>query len=300
MQSKTQKLPKSEVKIEITVEKQDLNEAKEKALQKISPQIKIAGFRPGKAPLKMIENRVGESVLLEETLEVLISDLYTKALNEHQVFPLTPPEVEIPLLDKLKKEKTQVNNFNQLTSFAQTDFKIIYTVPITPEVNLGNYKKALSEIRGGKKVEVAKTLTEAKRKVEKEKEEQKKRAEKVGQQTPQEQDRELEEKILETLLSYAEFEIPEVLIEHEVNEHLIPQTNAKLEKIGQTLKSYLKIHHNQSLDEFKKELAKEAERVIKLRLIINEIAHQEKLPIEKTGDFGYIITWLKKRVTGNG
>lgn len=298
MKSKIEKLPKSEVRLEITVETQDLKEAKEKALKNLAPNVKIPGFRPGKAPLAMVESRVGEKAILQETLEVLISDVYTKALKEHRFFPLASPKVEFPALDKLKSLDNKLAAAKQVYSLTKEGLKIVYTVPVAPEIKLGDYKKALSEIRGGKRIETAKTLSEAGEKAREEKETQQKRAEKLGKQTPKEQDEELEEKILETLLDCSEFEIPEVLVEHEINEHLIPQARAKIERLGQTLESALKLQRNKSLEDYKKELRPVAEKIIKLRLIINEVARREKLPLEKTGDLGYIITWLKRLVTG--
>jgi len=108
---------KAQFTIEIELEK--LDEAKRKAAKKIAKQVRIKGFRKGKAPYRIISQYVGEAAILEEAVELLGNDIYKHALDESKVEPYGPGS-----LDDFKLDPAPT---------------FIFSVPLQPEVDLKNY-----------------------------------------------------------------------------------------------------------------------------------------------------------------
>lgn len=285
MQSQIKSLPKSEVEISVEAEPKDVQEAEQKALEKLSPRMKIPGFRPGKTPLAIVKTQLNPEALFRETLESLVSNVYQKAIQKHKLNPIAQPKVEIPNLKNVESLSATAGRVSQNPT-------IQFKVPILPKVKLGNYKKALSEIKTGKKVETAKTLHEAEQKAATEKKKLIERTKKVGKLTPLEQEQELEEKILNKLLEIAKFELPEILIQQESQQRLT-SLREQVKKLGLSLEDYLKTR-KKKIEDLKKDLQKETEKTIKLRFILLEIAQQEKISLEKGQDLRYIMKRLKK------
>ena len=78
----------------IEIESDRLEDAKRKAARKISRQVRIKGFRKGKAPYGLVVRHVGESAVLEEALEALGDVLYKQALDASKVVPYGPGAFE--------------------------------------------------------------------------------------------------------------------------------------------------------------------------------------------------------------
>lgn len=280
------KLPKSRVELTIKTDEKDLAAAEKKVLQKATKHINIPGFRPGKVPLSFVQQRLDQDFIRHETIEYLGNDVLRKGLEQENLQVIGTPEI------KIENEKSCP--------------KFKFNFSILPKVNLGDYKKALRELKTGKRIETAKSLAEAQIKAVQGKAKQNIRAKKLGTQSPKEQQEELNEKILGTLLQIVKVEIPEVLIEHEVETHLMPAREEQIKRLGLTLENYLKIKEGKSLDKYKKELEQEAERILKLRLILQKIANVEqpqdikgKIPLERGIDVGYIMNRLREIVDGN-
>ncbi len=72
----------------------DLEAAKGRAARRISRELKIKGFRPGKAPRRIVEASVGVERVRAEAIEELLPDIVTEALAEVNLTPAVPPSVE--------------------------------------------------------------------------------------------------------------------------------------------------------------------------------------------------------------
>jgi trigger factor len=77
----------------VTLENEELATAKKKAAAKISKQMKIKGFRPGKAPLPIVERHVGIDYLRSEAVEEAVQDIVPEAIDEAGLDPVTVPSV---------------------------------------------------------------------------------------------------------------------------------------------------------------------------------------------------------------
>ena len=114
-----ERLPESRVQLEIEVEPDRLERSLDAAYKRLVPTLRIPGFRPGKAPRRIVEQMVGRDRLIHEALDALVPAAYTEALESEEVDAVDQPELEI-----LETEPVR--------------FKA--TVPVRPTVTLGDYE----------------------------------------------------------------------------------------------------------------------------------------------------------------
>ena len=110
----------TELVIELPVE--EVNKAFDRAYQKLAQQVNIPGFRKGKAPRKMIENRIGADGMRAEAFDFIIPDAYRRAVKEQELQPVGRPEV------------------TDVTLNAGEPCVFTVSVITRPEVVLGEYK----------------------------------------------------------------------------------------------------------------------------------------------------------------
>ena len=122
-----EKIEKSQVALTIEVGTEAFQAAVEKAYRKMRGKINMPGFRPGKAPRKLIERMYGVEVFFEEAINIAFPDAYEEAVKEKELQVVGYPAVE-------------------LVGDATSDgFTFKATVPVYPEVTLGEYKGSTAE-----------------------------------------------------------------------------------------------------------------------------------------------------------
>jgi trigger factor len=94
-----EELSPTRVKLTIEVPFDELKPSLDRAYREVARQVRVPGFRPGKVPPRIIDQRVGRGVVLEEAVNHAVPELYNKAVAENQVVPLSQPELEITKLD---------------------------------------------------------------------------------------------------------------------------------------------------------------------------------------------------------
>ncbi|WOP18508.1 trigger factor [Raineyella sp. LH-20] len=99
MPSTVEQLSPSRAKITVEVPFADLKPHLDKAYKEIAQQVQIPGFRPGHVPAAIIDQRFGPGVALEQALNEALPDLYSSAVTEHELVPLTQPEIEVTKLE---------------------------------------------------------------------------------------------------------------------------------------------------------------------------------------------------------
>src|SRR5262249_41707513 len=65
------------------------------AFRKLSREVRIPGFRPGKAPRRLLEARLGSDIAREQALQDALPEYYVEAVNDHDVDVIAPPQIEI-------------------------------------------------------------------------------------------------------------------------------------------------------------------------------------------------------------
>jgi trigger factor len=119
-----ERMPESQVLLDIAADDDEFANAMERAFRKVSRQINVPGFRKGHAPRFIIEQMYGREVFLNEAQQDLMEDLYKKALQQEELVPVGSPDVELVELEPL-------------------NFKV--TVPVYPTVEPGDYTKVRVE-----------------------------------------------------------------------------------------------------------------------------------------------------------
>lgn len=95
MKTELETLTATRVRLSIALDASDLNPAFEKAFKAISSQMNIPGFRKGKVPRAVIEQRVGREAVLSEAINEAVPHAYEEAVREHGLVPLGQPELDV-------------------------------------------------------------------------------------------------------------------------------------------------------------------------------------------------------------
>jgi trigger factor len=85
----------NKVKVSVEVDETEFDKAVDAAFRKIAREVRIPGFRPGKAPRKVLEGRLGSEVGREQALQDSVPEFYAQALVENDVDAIAPPEIDI-------------------------------------------------------------------------------------------------------------------------------------------------------------------------------------------------------------
>ncbi|CAB4826055.1 MAG: trigger factor [Actinobacteria bacterium] len=128
MKSTIETLSPTRVRLDIEVEFSEMSSHVADAYKKVATQVNIPGFRKGKVPAAMIDQRVGRGTVLDEAINAALPDFYGKAAREHSVAVLGRPVVDV---------KEFVDNE-----------KLLFTVEVDvrPEVKLPDFSSITIEV----------------------------------------------------------------------------------------------------------------------------------------------------------
>lgn len=88
------------VKLTVEVEPARVKKAFDAAARELAKQVSLPGFRPGKAPRRLLEQRFGEGVIAQQAMEDALSDYYAEALQAEEITPVAQPEVDVQTFDE--------------------------------------------------------------------------------------------------------------------------------------------------------------------------------------------------------
>lgn len=115
-------LPKSELEFTVEIPWEEMQNHVEVASRRISKDVKISGFRPGKVPYDVLKQRLGEAVIMEEAANITVRAVMPGILEEEKRDVIAAPKIEVT--------KIAANN----------PFMFKAVVPLLPELKLGDYK----------------------------------------------------------------------------------------------------------------------------------------------------------------
>ncbi|HTN80076.1 MAG TPA: trigger factor [Acidimicrobiales bacterium] len=95
MKSAVESLEDNKVKVSVEVDETEFDKAMDAAFRRIAHEVRIPGFRPGKAPRRILEARIGTSAAREEALREALPEYYAQAVRENDVDVIAPPEIDI-------------------------------------------------------------------------------------------------------------------------------------------------------------------------------------------------------------
>jgi trigger factor len=93
--STVEALDDNKVKLSVEVDEAEFDTAINAAFKRIAKEVRMPGFRPGKAPRKLLEAQLGHGVGREEALREALPDYYAQAVVAHDVDVIAPPDIEI-------------------------------------------------------------------------------------------------------------------------------------------------------------------------------------------------------------
>jgi len=108
--------------LKVTVPAEKVDKALDQAFKKVVKQINVPGFRKGKVPRPIFEQRFGVEALYQDAVDILLPEAYGEAIEETKINPVAQPEINVTQIEKGK------------------DFEFEATVTVEPEVKLGDYK----------------------------------------------------------------------------------------------------------------------------------------------------------------
>ncbi len=123
MKTNIQKLPKSQIEIEVELSQEEMQPFLEKAAQEISKEKKINGFRPGNAPFKILKEQIGEMAIHERAAEKAAQKSYVEVIKKENLEVIGQPEIEI------------------LKLAPENPFIFKARISVLPEIKLSNYRK---------------------------------------------------------------------------------------------------------------------------------------------------------------
>jgi trigger factor len=95
VKSAVESLEDNKVKVSVEVDETEFDKAMDAAFRRIAREVRIPGFRPGKAPRRLLEARIGTSAAREEALREALPEYYAQAVRENEVDVIAPPEIDI-------------------------------------------------------------------------------------------------------------------------------------------------------------------------------------------------------------
>jgi len=112
----------NEWKLTINVSPDEFDVALDKAFKKVVKEVSVPGFRKGKIPRQIFENRFGVESLYQDAIDIILPQAYSEAVDQTGIFPVDQPQVDV---DEIEKGK-----------------ELVFTCDVTvkPEVTLGEYK----------------------------------------------------------------------------------------------------------------------------------------------------------------
>lgn len=95
MKSTVETLEDNRVKLNVEVDEAEFDSAVDAAFKRIAKEVRMPGFRPGKAPRRLLEAQFGHQIGREEALRESMPEYYAQAVIEHDVDVVAPPDIEI-------------------------------------------------------------------------------------------------------------------------------------------------------------------------------------------------------------
>ena len=119
MKSSVEQLSPTRVRINVEVPFTELEPDFQRAYKELAKQVRLPGFRPGKAPAKLLEARFGREAMLDQVVNEALPTRYGQAVAESEVHPLGQPNIEVT-----KKEYGQ-----ELAFTAEVDVRPTISLP---------------------------------------------------------------------------------------------------------------------------------------------------------------------------
>ena len=234
--------PDGTIQLTITLDKGLIQKIFSKFLAEAIKEVELPGFRKGKAPKKLAEEKIDKNKIYELIIQELVPEAYLEAVKENQLKPIISPKIELL--------KTKENE----------DWEIRATTCEAPKIELKDYRKIISQALAPVKL----WTPEKGDKADSEKKTEATQEEKI-------------QKTIEILLKNFSFSLPQVIVEDELNRSLTNLLN-QVNSLGMTVEQYLQSSGKTS-SQLREEYQAKIESELRLLFILSEIANREEIKI---------------------
>jgi FKBP-type peptidyl-prolyl cis-trans isomerase (trigger factor) len=237
-----QKESNGTIRLTITISDSEVKRAWEEVINQIVDNAEIQGFRRGKAPRRLVEEKTDKEKIREEVLKKLLPIAYAEAIKTQGIKPIINPKIHVDKIDDLQtlseKGESKSWTFTALTCEV-------------PNIKLGKYKESIQRITAKSKIIIP-----------------------GKEPIPAKFD-----EIVKALIDDIEAQIPEILVDNETD-RLLSQTLEDVKKLGLTLDQYLS-STGKNPKILREEYRKKAQNDIKLEFALSKIAEEEKITVEE-------------------
>lgn len=227
-----------------------IEKARAEALEELSKEVEVPGYRKGKAPKDKVNEKISSNLLLEKTLVRILPKALGKAIDEKKL--------KLAIYPKFELIKAKDNE----------PWEVRANTCVFPEVELGDYKKVVAGAVRASSIWTPNKGADSKK----------------AKQTPSKEEKEQE--LIKALLEAVDVKIPSILIKEEADAKLSGLLS-RLEKLGLNLDSYL-ASSGKTAEQLRKEYEEQAKGAIKLDLVLSKIAEKEGVEI-KEGQIDEVI-----------
>lgn len=298
-----QKQPKSIVEVNITVPWADLQPAWDATLQKMASEVELSGFRKGAAPMPMVEQQLGQR-LQDEVFKTSMPNFLIEALKGTDIIPIDYPKYDLISFTKGSELQFKATITNRPT-VTIGNYKTIKTTKPTPKpVAEEEIQKVIDDLF--KRWKARNPVAQPSPATQTENKQTGSISFQAGQQAPDDEfakamgatsfadlrekikkdlsdnvsynnELDYEEAILQEVEKITTVELPEILIQDELNRMLV-SLQRRVADMGLLLDDYLK-GQNKTLEQIKSEWRVQAEKNVRMELGLAEIARQENVNI---------------------
>lgn len=243
MQTAINRQDEGTIELTITIPWNKVKEAYDKSFEEALKKVEVEGFRKGKAPKKLAQDKVDEQKVYQKVIQKIIPKFYLQTIKEQEIKPIVSPKIEL------------------LKAKEQEDWQFKATVCEKPKIKLGDYKKAVRKLKKEKRTKIWVPGEDKKQKT-----------------ANKEQKKVTLNEVLEAVLKTAKIKISKILIENQVNQNLANLLD-QVQKLGMTVDQYLQAK-GKTIEQLKKEYQENAKKTLALEFVLQEIADQEEIKVK--------------------
>ncbi len=241
MTTALQRLSEGTIELTITIPWTVIQSSYEDHIKHTANHAQVSGFRKGKAPKKLIEDKLDKTNVYEDVIRDILPKVYSDAITEQKLKPILVPKIE------LREAKEGA------------DWVIRALTCEKPAVALGDYKKAITDLKTSKKQKI---WTPG-------------QGEQSEQDKKDKQDKVTIDELLQALFTAVTISLPSLLVEHEVN-RLLSELIDQTKKLGLTVEQYL-ASTSRTAESMRKEYDEQARRTLILEFALEDIADKESI-----------------------
>jgi len=238
---KMEKLDNGNIIIKITIPWVEIEKELKILVEKAAETAELPGFRKGKAPVSLVEDKLDKQKLFEEAIKILIPKYYSEAVADYKIRPVINPHIE---LEKAKEKE---------------DWIISVTTCEKPIIELGNYKEKIKLLVPKKDQKI--WLPGEK-----------------PEKTDENKEKLNLDDILMTLYEAIKIQIPAVMIDSEV-QRLLSELIDQTRKLGLTIEQYL-ASTGRTSESLRQDYVNQASRTLALEFALEEIAEKESITVD--------------------